>query len=145
MQIIDELVEYFAELLTKKQSNAVAQLFGIPKRPDRDSPDGSYMPDGDDEDDEYGRYDEYEFPAKTRHGHSGGKRRRWRHPVITAEGLAAAFRETARATRKERPFSWNFIPCAPFRRSVPRYTPRSAPRWRQCPFHTAFRSPCACI
>lgn len=107
MQFIEELVEYFSELITEEQKSAVGRLFGIGAQSEvhgrsRDSDEA----DDSDDFDEYDKYDEYEFPATDRkHGHASGKRRPLRHPAITAVGLVEAFRKLASAHWKSTPFA----------------------------------------
>ena len=105
MKFIEELVEYFSELLTEEQKNQLELLCGDPASRDPDS-DGRDVEDNFDGDDEYDPYEEYEFPAPDRRqGHASGKRRPLRQAAITAAGLVAAVRTEARK-------HWKAVPVA---------------------------------
>ena len=103
MKFIDELVDYFADLLTEEQKREIARFW---------HPVPDYGKD--DECDEYDEYDEYgknedmqypyedydtlyDLPARRgSSGHSGGKRRPLRHPAFSAEQLVSIFQAKVR-------------------------------------------------
>ena len=119
MAFIEELVEYFAELITDEQRNAVARLYGIPglltpealeelRNPRVGIPEDDYDPNQ--EWDEPDEEDRYGIPAPDRRsGHAGGKRRPLRRPSITAVKLAAEFRKAAKEHWKAHPASRDFF------------------------------------
>ncbi|MBE6374491.1 MAG: hypothetical protein E7055_20815 [Lentisphaerae bacterium] len=118
MRIIEEMVEYFSELLTEEQKAAVEKLFSIPSPEDDDYDEyyEDYEDDsGYDDEDFLLDFDPYDqdvlFPPQGRgKGHSRGKKRKWAHPVITAEGLVALFRQDAEVQWERVPVSLELFP-----------------------------------
>ncbi len=116
MKFIDELVEYFSDLLTEEQKQKIESLWHpAPVADDDDYFDYSYADEYVDEEDyddsdpyPYEEYDSlYDSPAKKGKsgGHAAGKRRPLRHPAVSAEGLVDLFQKEARKVWKNDPFS----------------------------------------
>ena len=107
MQIIDELVEYFSDLLTQKQKQEIERLW----HPVPDADDDDHDDDSNDDDDSdaypYEEYDTlYDSPAKKgKSGHAAGKRRPLRHPAVSAEGLVDLFQKEAKKTWQNKSFT----------------------------------------
>jgi hypothetical protein len=108
MKFIDELVEYFAVLLTEEQKKEIKRLWHPAQDTDDDDLDDR-DDDHDDHDDEgsseeypYEEYDTlYDSPAKKgKSGHAAGKRRPLRHPAVSAEGLVSLFQKEVRKVWK---------------------------------------------
>ncbi|MBE6371278.1 MAG: hypothetical protein E7055_04325 [Lentisphaerae bacterium] len=103
MKFIDELVDYFAVLLTEEQKQEIERLW----HPDPDADDDDY----DDHDNSsgypYEEYDTlYDSPAKKgKSSHAAGKRRPLRHPAVTAEGLVTLFQKEAKKVWKNKFFT----------------------------------------
>lgn len=96
MRIVEELVEYFSELLSEGQKKAVGELLGAKLRRGYDVDDREDFDDFD-EHDKYDEYEECGFAVPDRRsGHAAGKRRPLRRPETTAAELAAIFRKMVR-------------------------------------------------
>ncbi len=108
MQIIDELVEYFSDLLTQKQKQDIERLWHPVPDADDDDHDDDSNDDHDVDSDAY-PYEEYDTlydsPAKKgKSGHAAGKRRPLRHPAVSAEGLVDLFQKEAKKTWRNKSF-----------------------------------------
>ncbi|MBO4304898.1 MAG: hypothetical protein J6A21_09970 [Lentisphaeria bacterium] len=109
MKLVEELIDYFSELLTEEQKAAVGQLFHIPSPKEEDM---FYPEDSLEEEEEPDVYDQDVLfpPQGSGKGHARGKKRKWAHPVITAAGLVALFRQDAKAQWKRTPVSLELFP-----------------------------------
>lgn len=112
MEFIDELVDYFADLLTEEQKQKINELWHPAPAPDDDDEYDSADDDNSDHGDDgsrypYEEYDTlYDSPAKKgKAGHAAGKRRPLRHPAVTAEGLVALFQKEAKKIWKSNSFT----------------------------------------
>ena len=112
MHIIEEMVEYFSELLTKEQASEVERLFHVRLPQEDDDRESGRSSDFEDDDDRYDEpYDPYDqdvlFPPPRNRGggHARGKRRRWRHPVVSAGDLVEIFRRAAKSEWERFPVS----------------------------------------
>lgn len=109
MEFIDELVDYFADLLTEGQKLKINELWHPAPDPDDDDEYDSVDDDNSDHWDNGNRYpyDEYDTlydsPAKKgKSGHAAGKRRPLRRPAVSAEGLVALFQKEAKKIWKSK-------------------------------------------
>ena len=136
MKFVEELIDYFSELLTEKQKAAVEQLYQIPSLPDDDEyyeEDSGY----EDEDEDYlSDFDPYDqdvlFPPQGRgKGHSRGKKRKWAHPVITAKGLVDLFRKDAKIQWERVPVSLELFPALAKVHDPNYLSGRKATDWRR--------------
>ena len=111
MKFVEELIDYFSELLSEEEKAAVERLFQLPALQKKSMyyDEVDFCTEEEDPDDEYDQ--DVLFPPQGRgKGHSRGKKRKWAHPVITAEGLVDLFRKDAKIQWERVPVSLELFP-----------------------------------
>lgn len=135
MQLIEELVDYFSELLTEDQKERIEQIWHIDLPSTAGDQAKICFPEGTpaaekDPDEEYEKL--YDFPRRTgKQAHAGRKRRPPRRAPVSAESLVAIFQKMAKTCWKQVPVTLDLY--LALAKADPRYAEKKsrASRWQR--------------